>query len=49
MKFNWLYLILAIIILAVITSNVGSFGKWIFALVMIGVLLKFSSKLNLEV
>lgn len=45
MKFKWKWLIVAVVILAAIASSTRSYGKWIFALVMIGVILKFGDKI----
>lgn len=45
MAFNWKWLIIAIIIFAAIASSSNAYGKWTFALVMIGVVLKFGDKI----
>ena len=39
MAFNWKALVLAIVIFAALTTLGGGYGKWIFALVMLGILL----------
>lgn len=44
MTFNWKWLIVAIIIFAALASSNRSYGKWIFALVFIGILLAFGDK-----
>lgn len=44
MNFNWKWLIAAVIIFAALASSNRGYGKWIFALVMIGVLLAFGDK-----
>lgn len=44
MAFNWKWLIIAIVIFAAITSSDTGLSKWTFALVMIGVVLKFGDK-----
>jgi uncharacterized membrane protein len=44
MVFNWKWLVAAIIIFAAVSSSNRAYGKWIFALVMIGILLKFGDK-----
>jgi hypothetical protein len=45
MVFNWKWLIIAIIIFAAITTSDKSYGKWTFALVMIGIVLNFGDKI----
>lgn len=45
MAFNWKYLIIAIIIFAAVSSSEKAYGKWIFALVMVGVVLRFGDKI----
>lgn len=44
MKFDWKWLVAAIIIFAAFASSNRGYGKWVFALVMIGVLLAFGDK-----
>lgn len=39
--FNWKVLIIAIVIFAAISASTRAWGKWIFAIVMIGILLSF--------
>lgn len=45
MVFNWKWLIVAIIVFAAITSSSRGYGKWTFALVMVGIVLNFGDKI----
>lgn len=45
MVFNWKWLIVAIVVFAALASSTRAYGKWIFALVFIGILLSFSDKI----
>lgn len=45
MRYNWGWLIFAVIVLAAVSTLWNGTGKWIFALVMLGVLLVAGDKI----
>ncbi len=45
MEFNWKWLVIAIVLFAAIVSTDKTYGKWTFAIVMIGIVLKFGDKI----
>lgn len=45
MKFDWKYLVIAILVFAALVSTDKAGGKWLFVLVMIGIVLRFGDKI----